>query len=145
MPECVEWTGAKNTEGYGLRRHSGCVTGAHRVAYCEHRDIPLSDIAGLVVRHTCDNPSCVNPDHLLIGTHADNMRDKVERNRHNRGEEHFRAALTWDDVDAIRAAYIPRHPEYGARALAQQYGINPPAVSKIVNYHNWKPESRPVA
>ncbi|MFJ4166312.1 HNH endonuclease signature motif containing protein [Microbacterium sp. NPDC089698] len=76
--ECIVWTGRRNYHGYGQIQIAGRAIGAHRAAF-EASNGPIPD--GLVVRHTCDNPPCINPDHLLIGTVADNNRDKAERGR----------------------------------------------------------------
>lgn len=56
----------------------------HRVTYCKHHGLTLDDIQGQVVRHTCDTPNCINPEHLVIGTNADNMQDKVDRDRQSK-------------------------------------------------------------
>jgi hypothetical protein len=77
---CWLWTASftGKTHKYGQISVRGHIWKAHRLAYLLHNgEIPT----GLHVRHTCDNPSCVNPDHLLAGTHQDNMRDAVERGR----------------------------------------------------------------
>lgn len=84
--ECWEWQGARSASGHGRFRiptdvsldDAGHVRGTHRVAYWLDRGEWPGD---LVVRHSCDNPPCVNPAHLLLGTHADNVRDKMERGR----------------------------------------------------------------
>jgi HNH endonuclease len=79
---CWEWNGNRHRNGYGMfdAKNLGYVHAkAHRVVY-EHRVGPIPD--GLELRHTCDNPPCVNPEHLLPGTHAENMADMVERGRH---------------------------------------------------------------
>jgi hypothetical protein len=72
---CWEYAGKRNDRGYGIARERR----AHRISY-EHHHGPVP--AGLFVRHSCDNPPCVNPEHLQVGTHADNMRDMVQRRRH---------------------------------------------------------------
>lgn len=80
--ECWEWNGKRNDNGYGIfnAKHLGYVNArAHRVMY-EHFTGPIPD--GLILRHRCDNPPCVNPGHLIPGTDADNMADMVERGRH---------------------------------------------------------------
>jgi hypothetical protein len=79
--ECVIWTGAKTSLGYGIKRVGKRSLYAHRISYCDAHQKTIEEIHGLVVRHRCDNPSCVNPDHLEIGTQADNMRDKASRGR----------------------------------------------------------------
>lgn len=78
MSDCVEWTGRRTATGYGRLVRGGKHLYAHRWTYQqEHGPIP----AGMLVRHTCDNPPCVNPEHLVLGTQADNMRDMAERGR----------------------------------------------------------------
>ena len=75
---CWEWRGAKSPAGYGVLRHAGPTVSATRSVWSLANG-PVPD--GMVVRHKCDNPPCVNPDHLEIGTPAQNSRDMVERNR----------------------------------------------------------------
>lgn len=76
--DCLIWNAAKDRCGYGWFFFRGQKQRAHRLAYSDAwGDIPN----GLVVRHTCDNPACINPSHLVLGTDADNARDKALRNR----------------------------------------------------------------
>lgn len=78
-PTCWEWIGAPGSGGYGQRRFEGKPTGAHRVSWImENGPIPN----GLWVLHKCDNPPCVRPDHLFLGTHVDNMVDMTAKGRH---------------------------------------------------------------
>lgn len=75
---CWEWSGAKDRDGYGILKVDGKLPRAHRVAYeLAKGEVP----AGQVVRHTCDNRACCNPSHLILGTIADNNRDRTERKR----------------------------------------------------------------
>ena len=75
---CWLWTGYANSDGYGKFNLSGRIEAAHRVAYREYRgEIP----AGYRVLHNCDQPCCVNPDHLRLGSDADNADDKARRRR----------------------------------------------------------------
>lgn len=76
--DCWEWGGSPDHDGYGVVSWGGTQYKAHRVAYELHVG-PIPE--GLVVRHNCDNPPCVNPAHLLLGTQADNVRDMHERGR----------------------------------------------------------------
>jgi len=81
-PGCWPWTGSKTLKGYGQLRWKYNSLVASRVSY-ELYVGPIPE--GLMVRHRCDNPSCVNPDHLELGTAADNSADMVQRGRHNNG------------------------------------------------------------
>lgn len=111
---------------------------AHRVAYVEANGLKIEDIDGLVVRHLCDNPPCINPNHLELGTQADNLRDMVDRGRQVRGEDSGRAILTAEQVAEIRDRYIPYCRANGARALSRELGVHNTTVSAIVNGENWK-------
>jgi hypothetical protein len=78
--ECHNWTGLKNKRGYGKIRFKNKHYRAHRLSY----EVFMGAIAdGLYVCHTCDNPSCVNPKHLFLGTDMDNKKDMVKKNRQN--------------------------------------------------------------
>jgi hypothetical protein len=116
-----------NNWGYGQKTIKGKKVHAHRDAY-ERANGPIPD--GMVVRHTCDNPACINPAHLLIGTQKDNVRDCIERGRRfdNSGSNHPRTHLTPDDVKAIRYACKQKIPQ---RVIGSWFGIQQQAVSKI--------------
>ncbi|WP_405470627.1 HNH endonuclease signature motif containing protein [Morganella morganii] len=78
--ECWEWTGTIGSYGYGMVGVNGKRIPAHRYMY----EIAKGEIPkGAVIMHSCDNPACINPDHLSVGTHTDNMRDMVNKGRHN--------------------------------------------------------------
>lgn len=98
--ECWEWIGSKKSFGYGQITIQYRNYSAHRVAYELYHGITLNSNQHIL--HSCDNPSCVNPNHLHIGTHADNMREKVERKRHPRGETNGSHKLTEEQVRVIR-------------------------------------------
>jgi hypothetical protein len=90
---------------------------------------------GLIVRHKCDNRSCINPEHLELGTYLDNNRDKVERGRQTRGVEHHSAKLTEDDVREIK-----RLISLGMKNIEifKKFNLNGPSmVSRIKNGHLW--------
>ena len=142
MPvDCKPWRGALTTLGYGIVRAKGKQTYAHRAAYCEANGVALADIAGLVVRHVCDNPPCVEPAHLLLGTQADNMRDMALRKRARklpqRGEENGFAKLTAARVLEMRRAYVRGSAEFGTRGLAKRFGVDPSQVHHIVTRKQW--------
>lgn len=86
---CWEWLGERSIHGYGrFRLHAKHSAPAHRVAYSLIHNVTLS--GGVVVRHTCDNRACVRPDHLLLGTQTDNVRDMIDRGR-NKNTSHYLA------------------------------------------------------
>ncbi len=95
--------------------------------------------SGLCVLHHCDNPPCCNPSHLFLGTHADNMRDKMEKGRHrfglNQGERHGNAKLTPERVRSMRMVR-----ELGAsyRQLADMFGVSHATVGHICTRKTWK-------
>ena len=123
---CHVWTGHKDKDGYGRLVLQGKTWLAHRLSYF-HR---VGDIGTLQVLHSCDNPSCINPEHLRLGTVIDNMRDKQERNR-VKGERHPRAKLTDEDILAIRASPLSQCQ------LARDLGLNQSFIGKIRNRVNW--------
>src|SRR5258708_9493686 len=97
---CWEWTGYKASNGYGRFMLRGDAVRAHRACY----EIYVGPIPeGMHVLHRCDNRGCVNPSHLFLGTHTDNMRDMEAkgRSRHPRGDNHLSSKLTESQVRAI--------------------------------------------
>lgn len=129
---CWEWTAAKYSTGYGSIRIDGKQRGAHRASY-ELFCGPIPD--GLHVCHNCDNKACVNPEHLFLGTNADNMADKVAKGRQQklRGTESGRAKLAEADVIAIRAA-----KGVTQRTLAAQYLVSQRLICAIRSGKLWK-------
>jgi len=104
---------------------------AHRTAYiiCKE-EIP----EGNIIRHKCDNSKCINPDHLELGTHADNMRDRDERGRTTRGTSHHSAKLTEGQVLEIYS----QKGKTSLTSLSQRYGIAGTSISKIWKKQSWK-------
>lgn len=104
----------------------------HRLVYCRHNKVSLESIKGLVVRHTCDNRSCINPEHLLIGTVADNNRDKVNRGRCAKSRKTRK--LSDDVVKAIRSRYIKGCSVNGCTGIAKELGMHQSTINDIVNH-----------
>lgn len=129
---CWEWQGSRRPNGYGqvsIPGRPGQPDIASRVAWrLERGPIP----AGLFVCHRCDNPPCVNPAHLFLGTGAENSLDMVAKDRVSR----HAAKLTRPQVEEIRQRYAAG----GALQLdlAAEFGVGPKAVSKIVNRDRWR-------
>lgn len=100
---------------------------------------PDIEVNGLEVRHICDKPACINPDHLIIGTHLDNMRDMKSRGRSNhpdqKGERHSQSILSVEKVLDIRALWDSR--KLSQREIAFKFGISQPHVSDIVTHKAW--------
>lgn len=76
---CLEWTRSRNQAGYGHVKRNGKMVNVHRLSLEAKLGRPLGP--GMVARHTCDNPPCFNPDHLVEGTYAENTRDMIDRGR----------------------------------------------------------------
>jgi len=130
---CLEWTATKNHFGYGQLRVNYKGWLAHRFVYTNCVE-PIPE--GFIVMHTCDNPACINPAHLRLGTHRLNVLDKEAKGRGNAGAANGHAKLTVEDVAAIRARYAQ-----GAISLAQlgrDFGVNRSCIHKIVNKTHWK-------
>jgi hypothetical protein len=125
---CLLWLGRVNDDGYGLFGRPG--RRAHRVAWEAHNG-PIPD--AMDVLHKCDVRSCINDDHLFLGTQADNMADKVAKGRHVSlpGERHGRAKLTTLQVAALRA------DGRSHSILARLYGISKGNVSMIKAGKRW--------
>lgn len=137
--ECWHWKGARNGSGYGSFRvpEIGRVTvSAHRVAYFLYKEEWPDD--ELLVRHKCDNPICVNPHHLELGTHVDNGRDMVERGRGRNGqlagEENGNAKLTAVDVAVIRVLIAKGAANTD---IAETYGVHHATISAIRRGKSW--------
>lgn len=135
---CWLWCGSRPGGRYGHVFAWGKARGAHRVAYCLEHAMPLADISDLSVCHRCDNEGCVNPSHLFLGTHQDNMRDMAIKGRQTpkdqRGELNEVAKLRERDIPAIRAAYAK-----GATCtqLGGRYGVHRRTISDVVRRKTW--------
>jgi hypothetical protein len=133
--ECWLWTGSTMGGGYGQFRWNARGTATHRVSYeLAHGPIP----AGMEVCHNCpggDNPLCVNPAHLFLGSHADNMHDMAAKGKKDRGEKHYSTTLTDKDVRLIRTREAAGETQ---RALAAAYGLTFQAIHRIVRRKTWR-------
>lgn len=132
VSECWRWVGPIDSEGYG-RINTGKTEKAHRFSYLAfHGKIDPSKI----VCHKCDNPPCVNPHHLFLGTHADNNMDCISKGRakHSYGEGHYLAKLTSKDVLMIKKLLATR----SKRSIAKQFGVSDKSISNIGNNRTWK-------
>jgi hypothetical protein len=149
---CWLWRAGRTPEGYGKHKVNGRAWRAHRLVWVlVNGPIP----AGMEVCHDCpggDNPSCVNPAHLWLGTRLQNAGDMVAKGRsargdrhrtrlyperNHRGELHGSARLTQAQVDEIRALHRPG--EYGSRRLSRRFGVSMSTIHRILSRQSWKP------
>ena len=133
---CWEWIGGRNTAGgYGCFYVNSKRVLAHRYSYTLH----FGDPGEMYVCHTCDNKSCVRPDHFFLGTHADNIRDAVQKGlvprRPVRGERCPWAKLTDSAVRALRERYARGGVSY--KALADEIGVSEMTVLRAVKGQAW--------
>lgn len=133
---CFLWVASQTSAGYG-----NCRAGyAHRLSYeSEHGE---GSAAGLLVRHRCDNPCCVNPDHLVVGTHSDNARDKIERGRDNspKGERHQSSTITEAQARLIRGLAVSR----SATQISVAMGVDRKTVYGILSGNTWSHLGPPI-
>lgn len=130
--QCWEWTGARNPDGYGIISVGVIDLRAHRVAW-ELFFGPIQD--GLFVCHQCDNPPCVNPNHLFLGTNRENLQDAIRKGRINRkGDRANRRKLRSEDIVAIR---LMLKSGISGADLARNFGVSRCAISDIKYRRSW--------
>jgi predicted DNA-binding protein (UPF0251 family) len=146
---CWLWVGGRSTAGYGIISHEEHLIGAHRYSWELHNG-PIP--AGMEILHNCpggDNPQCVNPVHLLLGTHADNMADAARKGRMfngedralmqrqtaPRGERHWNARLTDESVAVIRERIAQGESH---ASVARRLGVSRQTVSDVVHGATWR-------
>lgn len=135
---CWLWLGCeRGSNGYGSLKVNGKSVVAHRYSWeIHHGPIPSK----IFVCHKCDNPACVNPKHLFLGSPSDNINDMVRKGRMNctgpknakRGEQNWNHRLTSEQVIAIRNDLRPQ------RVIAQEYGVTQAMISSIVRRKSWR-------
>jgi len=137
---CWPWRGAKKPSGYGNVRINCKWLNAHRVAFELGTGIAIP--RGLVVLHLCDNPSCCNPRHLVLGTSAANYADMVIKQRQGviknkaLGEKNHNAKLTREQVKMIRELYARK--ELNQYQLAERFGVTQSCIGSIVRRQAWR-------
>ena len=134
MSECIDH--GQNRKKYGHTKRGGRTFLLHRVIYATTHDMDISELDGWIVRHTCDNCRCINPNHLILGTTQDNVDDRVNRGRSVSGEKVHTSKLTWDDVREIRSSYEAGGISY--QQLATKYGVDKTNIACIVKHKTWK-------
>ena len=128
---CWIWMGGCSVRGYGQIESFGKKHLAHRVSYKLFKgNIPEDR----VVCHRCDNVSCVNPDHLFVGTQKDNLSDMARKNRSTFGERNARSKLTWDQVDQIKTL---RKSGVRAVELSKKFEVSVSNINAILANKRW--------
>ncbi len=131
---CWLWIAALNTVGYGRFWYNKKMVGAHRFSY----ELSIGQIPkGIHVLHKkcCGNRSCVNPNHLYMGTNADNQRDRVMWGHFIFGEAHNNAKLSEEDVLTIRS--LRKNKGYTYKILADMFGVDQSHIFRIIHHQSW--------
>ena len=136
---CIDHNQVGNKAGYGKGTCNGKTMLLHRLTYCFNNGIEPELIDGYVIRHQCDNPRCVNPLHLELGTQSENIQDRVKRKRCNKpkGVNNPRAVLQPDDVTYIKANYRKGCSIYGAVGLGKKFGVSHQAIRSVIQGLSW--------
>lgn len=130
--DCWLWTAYRVPRGYGKFRVGSNKEYAHRVSrVIAHGPIPLK----LQVLHSCDNPPCVNPEHLFLGTNKINRADSVNKSRHARGVGHGRHKINEDDVRNIRVLHTQG---FHVSIAMRLYDLSKTQIERIINKRLWK-------
>lgn len=132
MDDCILFTGFLNPNGYGRRSLNNRSISAHRYAWIKaYGDIPT----GMCVCHKCDVKACINPEHLFLGTHTDNMRDRTAKGRCNQaGSTNSSSKLTESDIPRIRERISNGETN---KAIAFDYGVTPGVIWFIRKGKTW--------
>lgn len=127
---CWLWTAATTNGGYGVVNHRGVISRAHRLAWeWENGPVPT----GMQMCHHCDNPKCVRPSHLFIGTAKENMEDMARKGRSNapKGERCYTAKISDAEATDIRQRFAAGG--ISKKRLAEEYGLHSSHVGRIIN------------
>ena len=130
---CLEWQAHRNKCGYGTFKIDTKSWLAHRAAWLIFRG---SDPGPLKVLHKCDNPACVNVEHLFLGTQCDNIEDMVNKNRHIKGESVENSKLKEDEVREIRR--LAREEGWQQKRIAKLFGVSRPCIGRLLGGKTWR-------
>lgn len=125
---CWLWFGSYDKDGYGNFTINRLPVRSHRISYLLFK----GEIGDKLVLHSCDVAGCVNPDHLFLGTHKDNINDKLSKNRGSKGENHGMSKLKGEQVREIRSSTCSN------RKLAKKYNVDRKLIIEIKKHNIWK-------
>lgn len=137
IDECWNWTGQLDQNGYG-RMKWNAPDGSSQLIICSRFSFLLHNgwiSVGLVIRHSCDNPACVNPKHLIAGTQTENNQDRTDRNRHARGATYPNSKLTDDIVREIRRLHTEERMEF--KEMGKRFGVAADTCRKVARFRSW--------
>jgi len=140
IDKCWEVSGSKDKDGYPNISVKNRTRKAHRFSFVIHN--PEIDISNKIIRHTCDNPGCVNPNQLLIGTPEDNIMDMMERNRQLKGSSNGYSILTEDIIEEILYNIIS-NKIHSINDIMSIYKLSRPHIHQILNGDIWTQVTTP--
>lgn len=132
---CWNWIGSSRGIGYGRLKHQSKTWAAHRLSYTVFVG-PITE--GLWVCHRCDNPSCINPDHLFLGTPLDNNQDMVCKNRNKSCPGVLNGTATLNEEQVLEIARLAKTGEYKYKDIGDLYGVSATCVGQINRKESWK-------
>lgn len=132
---CIIWTGARNKAGYGHMKLGNDYMDTHKLSYILNNNVEFSDLEGLVVMHSCDNPSCINPAHLSAKTQKDNLADSKSKDRFQLGEKHYNSKLT--EVDVIKIKNFLKEDKLTCRQIGRIFRVHRITIYNIKTNRTW--------
>lgn len=135
LGRCWSWLGCRIPKGYGYLGVNGKSIYAHRFSYQIHH--PKISIGTLHVLHKCDNPNCVNPNHLYLGTNGDNRKDSVAKKRHARGNRSGVRKINYNIAARIRRRCVLSGGNTSVKTLANQYRLSIQSIYNICYGVTW--------
>lgn len=129
---CWIWKGSKIKSGYGIISFGGKPISAHRLSWKIHHEEIGSD---MIVRHLCNNPICVNPEHLAIGTHQDNSDDRVKAGNSGKGSQNCNSSLNEEDIKKIKNLLVLG---ISGAEIGRRFNVSRTTINNIKKQRTWR-------